>query len=272
MSQRRVRERQLQGDVPGAGEETGRYVYCVTWALQGVELGPIGIDGLDVFTVTHKALCAVVHRCPAQPYQADDQDVAAELVLAHHRVVDAAGQRWGTVLPLTFNTIIAAGEKSAEENVVAWLEAEYESLGSRLDSLTGKMEYGVQVFWDPGMIARKTAEASPEITALEEQIRSKGRGVAYMYRQKLEAMLKKQLEAKAEEESRGLYTAIRHCVDSVHVEKTKEAQEGRQMIMNLSCLVSAENYGDLEAELEKVRNRKGFFVRVAGPFPPYSFC
>jgi hypothetical protein len=272
MAQSSASETQSRSNVASAGEQTGCYVYCIAPGSEELSLGAIGIDGDPVYTIMHNNLGALVHRCPPQPYQSDDSDVVAAWVLAHHRVVEAAWQRWGTVLPLTFNTIIAAGERSAEENVVAWLEAECESLRSRLDAFTGKMEYGVQVFWDPTMVARKIAEASPEIAALEKEIQSKGRGVAYMYRQKLEAMLRKKLEVKVEEESRGLYTAIRRCVAGVHVEKTKAAQEGRQMIMNLSCLVSSENYRDLKGELEKVGSREGFFVRVAGPFPPYSFC
>lgn len=272
MAQSSVSETQSRPDISSAGEQTGCYVYCVTRASEEVSLGAIGIDGREVYTVVHNDLCALVHRCPAQPYQSDDSDIATAWVLAHHRVVDAAWQRWGTVLPLTFNTIIAAGDRSAEENLVAWLETECESLKSRLDALTGKAEYGVQVFWDPSIVARKIAEASPDIRKLEKEIQAKPRGVAYMYRQKLEAMLKNEMETAAAKESRELYDRLSRRVNNIHVEKAKKAEEGRQMLMNLSCLVSVEKYGDLEAELDEVRSREGFFVRVAGPFPPYSFC
>jgi len=50
----------------------------------------------------------------------------------------------------------------------------------------------------------------------------------------------------------------------------KEEEPGRQMIMNLSCLVDkdAKAIGD---ELEKINNMEGFFVRFTGPWPTYSF-
>lgn len=257
----------------GAEEQTGRYVYCLAWAGEVVSLGAIGIEDRQVYTVAHHDLCAVVHTCPAQPYQSGDSAVVAAWVLAHSRVVEAAWKRWGTTLPITFNTIIKGEEgTSADENLKAWLRTEYDSLRAKLEALQGKAEYGVQVFWDPVLIGRQVAESSPEIRRLEEEIRSKPRGIAYMYRQRLETTLKKEIETRAEAACRELYARLRRCVDQLRVEKTKKAQEGRQMLVNFSCLVSEAKYPDLEAELEKVSSMDGFSVRLAGPLAPYSFC
>jgi len=269
-------ERTSQGSpilTMSTGQEAGRYVYCVVSAGEKAGLGAIGIEGHEVYTAVHNDLCALVHDCMAQPYQSDDAEVATAWVLAHHLVVDAAWKRWATVLPLTFNTIIKAEhEASADENLVAWLQTEYDSLKGRLEALAGKAEYGVQVFWDPTVVARKVADASPEIRRLEEEIGSKPRGIAYMYRQKLERLLKNEIETRAAEEFKELYGGLSRCVDNIRVEKTRQDRHERQMLMNLSCLVSTERYPDLEAELDRVGNMKGFFVRVAGPLPPYSFC
>ncbi|MDP2935067.1 MAG: GvpL/GvpF family gas vesicle protein [Dehalococcoidia bacterium] len=258
--------------ISSATEQAGRYVYCVARAGEKVSLGAIGIEGREVYTIVHNDLCALVHHCRAQPYESRDPEVAAAWVLAHHEVVDAAWKRWGVVLPLTFNTIIMAKQGAAEENLVAWLEAEYESLKGKLDALTGKAEFGVQVFWDPVLISKQVAKSSPDITRLEEEMRSKPRGLAYMYRQKLEAMLKKAIEVKAAEEYKALYDMISRCVDVVHVEKTKQGPEGRQMLVSLSCLVPQAQLPRLEAELDRISGMEGFSARLVGPLPPYSFC
>ena len=234
-------------------------------------MGAIGIDGSEVYTLVYNRLCAVVHSCPAKSYQSEDGALTASWVLAHHQVVDAAWRRWGTVVPLTFNTIIAAGQESADKNLGDWLEKEHESLEGRLDTLSGKTEYGVQVFWDPALIAREVVESSRETRELEEEIRSKPRGIAYMYRQRLESLVKKEMEARASNEFKELYGRLTRCVDNIRVEKTKDGEEGRQMLMNLSCLVSSQRYPDLEAELDSVRRTQGYTVRLAGPLPPYSF-
>lgn len=260
------------GQTAGIEQPTGRYVYCVVRASDAVNFGPIGVDQRNVHSVVFNDLCALVHDCQAQPYESRNPEVAAARVLAHHQVVAVAWRRWGVVLPLTFNTITIAKQGDAEGNLVAWLKAEHDWLDAKLNALTGKAEYGLQVFWDPLLISKQVAGSSPGIARLAEGIRSKARGLEHMYRQQLERLLRKEIEAKAEEECKALYDLISRCVDNVKVERTKKGEPERQMLMNLSCLVSAAKYADLEAELEKVSKMDGFSVRLAGPLPPYSFC
>lgn len=238
-----------------------------------MSLGEIGIESHAVYTFAHELVCALVHDCLPQPYQSEDGGVAAAWVLSHHQVVEAAWNRWGTVLPLNFNTIVRAGNGgSASENLVAWLKAEQESLKGRLAAFKGKAEYGVQVSWDPAVIAWKTVEGSPDIRKLKEEMQSKPRGTAYMYRQRLERLLKKEMEAGASEEFKALYDRLRRVAENIRVDKIREAREGRQMLMNLSCLVSVGRYPDLETELDRISTKEGFSVRLVGPLPPYSFC
>ena len=93
-----------------------------------------------------------------------------------------------------------------------------------------------------------------------------------MYRQRLDRLFKRRVDALAAEESEALYRRIARCADSNRVEKLKDTGDGRQMLMNLSCLVATERYPVLKAELDGIDAREGFSVRVAGPLPPYSFC
>lgn len=257
---------------PRASKQPGCYVYCVASGNEEVSLGAIGIESHEVHTIGHNDICVLVHDCIAHPYQSGDNEEAAGWVLAHHRVVETAWKRWDTVLPLTFNTIIKAEQGNAKENLLAWLKAEYGSLKGRLDGLAGKAEYVVQVFWNPVIIAMKVAETNPEIKKLEAEIGSKPRGLAYMYRQKLEGLLRKEIEARAAQEFKHLHSKLVHCVDNIHIEKTRNSKDGLQMLMNLSCLLRRERYPDLEMELNQVSNMEGYAVRLAGPLPPYSFC
>jgi hypothetical protein len=253
-------------------EEKGRYVYCVADAGEGVSLGKIGIEGGDVYTIPCKDIGAVVHNCPPQPYQSDNQEVVKGWVMTHQRVVDTAWERWGVVLPLSFDTIIREeAAKSAERNVKDWLEQEYEELKRRIDKVKGKAEYGVQVFWEPEVIVRSLTYISPEIRRLDEEIKSKPKGLGYMYRQKLENLIKHQMEAEADECFKNFYSRIRKYTDDVRVEKTRKAEPDLQMIMNLSCLVYRDRYAELGEELERINRMRGFVVRFTGPWPPYSF-
>jgi hypothetical protein len=252
--------------------EEGRYVYCVADAAEKVSLGKIGIEGQKVYTIPYRDICAVVHDCPAQPYQSDDQQVVKAWVMTHQKVVDAVWEKWGTVLPLSFDTIIRGeAEKSAKQNVKDWLKQEYERLKSKIGEVRGKAEYGVQVFWNPKFAAQNLAQTSPEIRNLEEEIKTKPKGLAYMYRQRLGNLVKREMETKADECFKDFYGRIRKHTDNIRVEKTKTAGQGLQMIMNLSCLVYRDRYSELGEELDKINRMEGFSVRFTGPWPPYSF-
>ena len=98
-------------------EEQGRYLYCVVDSGEKVSFGEIGIEGKEAYAIPYRDICAVVHNCPAQPYRSDDQEVVKAWVMTHQKVVDAAWERWDTVLPLSFDTIIKGEtEGSAERN------------------------------------------------------------------------------------------------------------------------------------------------------------
>jgi len=253
-----------------AGE--GRYLYCVADSGERVSLGPIGINSSNVYTIPYQDICAVVHECPAKPYNSTDREVVSTWALAHQKVVDEAWERWGTVLPLGFDTIVMDKDGvGAEENVRNWLQNDYDNLKSKMEKMRGRAEYGVQVFWEPQVIAQNLAKASPEISRLEEKIKSQSRGLAYLYKQKLENALKRELEAKADQCFRDFYARIRRHVDDIIVEKTKPGDENTQMIMNLSCLLPGDKSTELGEELESINNMEGFSVRFTGPWPPYSF-
>ena len=259
-----------KAEAPITGQ--GRYLYCVADSGKQVSLGPIGINGSKVYTIPYRDICAVVHECPAEPYQSTDGETVNSWVLAHQKVVDEAWGRWGTVLPLGFDTIVVDKDSiGPEDNVRNWLQSDYDNLKSKLEKVRGKAEYGVQIFWEPQVIARSLTKTSPEISQLEEEMKSQSRGVAYLYKQKLENALKRELESKADQCFRDFYERIRRHVANIVVEKTKPGDQNTQMIMNLSCLLPRGKTAELGEELHRINSMEGFSVRFTGPWPPYSF-
>jgi len=250
----------------------GRYIYCLAEASEEVNLGKIGIEGNEVYTIAYQDLCAVVHDCPAEPYRSEEDEVVKNWVLTHQKVIDTAWEKFGTVLPLGFDTIIQGNEKTtSEENIRNWLKEDYDNLKRKIEKVRDKAEYGVQVFWDPKIIAKKVTEGSPEIKRLSEEIKAKPKGLAYMYKQKLENLLKKEMEKKADQDFKLFYERIKLYVDDIKVEKTRKAEGEKRMFMNLSCLLPKGNSKKLGDELEKISNMEGYSVRFTGPWPPYSF-
>ncbi|MFQ6066907.1 MAG: gas vesicle protein GvpL [bacterium] len=248
----------------------GRYLYCVGESNERVDLGRIGIEGSQVYTIPYKDLCAVVHNCPSQVYESKDKKVVESWVIAHEETIETAWKRLGTVLPLGFDTIIKADKEDPEEVVKAWLKEDYQSLKEKLNKVKGKVEYGVQISWDTKIITRQLIEKDPELKRLDQEIKSKPKGMAYMYKQKLEKLIRGKLEKEGESCFKEFYETIKHCTDEVKVEKLKKEDEPRQMLMNLSCLADKDDR-TLGYELEKINDREGFSVRFTGPWPPYSF-
>jgi len=262
------------GGTSDIGSASGRYFYCIVEGSESMNFGKIGIEGNEVYTIPYNDLCAVVHNCPAEPYQSEDEEVVKNWVLAHQKVVGAALERFGTVIPIGFDTIIKGDVAAAdpEENMKTWLKEDYENLVAKMEKVRGRAEYGVQVFWDAKVMAQRIAQENHEVKKLGQEIKSKPRGLAYMYRQKLEAALKSEMEKQADQYFKDFYERIKLYVDDLYVEKTKKTEdENKQMLMNLSCLLLKDGSQELGDELEKIGALEGFSVRYTGPWPPYSF-
>ncbi|MDP2726549.1 MAG: GvpL/GvpF family gas vesicle protein [Dehalococcoidia bacterium] len=255
-----------------AAKGEGRYVYCIADTGDSVSLGGIGLGGNEVYTVPFQDICAVVHDCSAEPYKSDVQEKVRDWVMTHQAVVDAAWNRWGAVLPSSFDVIVRGeAEADAGRCVRRWLEQDYERLKRKMLIIREKAEYGVQVFWDPKAIARSIAETSPEVKKLEEEVRSRPRGLAYMYRQRLESLLRREMEVGADRCFKECYARIKQHVDDIRVEKTQRTETDSRMILNLSCLVLRNKYTELGEELDSINQMAGLSVRFTGPWPPYSF-
>ncbi|MDI6885354.1 MAG: GvpL/GvpF family gas vesicle protein [archaeon] len=271
----------------GGDQRLGLYLYGIAdaKALTGLagswgraphaqtELGQIGIEENAVYTIPYKELSAIVHDCPLEPYNSEDEEVVKGWVKTHQHVLDVAEEKFGTVIPFGFDRIIKAEDRaSAKEVLNKWMSEEFDNLKKMMEKIRGKKEYGVQIFYIPSVMSEKIAEESEEIMRIKEEIKSKSPGAAYMYKQKLEIAIKKEMESRMVFYFKDFYNRIKRHVEEIKVEKTKKMDEmEKQMIMNLSCLVANDAYKELGAELEEMDKEEGFSVRFTGPWPAYSF-
>lgn len=244
----------------------GFYLYGVASSQESVDFGNIGLDGKRVYSIPHKNIVAIVHDCEALAYSSDDKEVVKSWVVSHQAVVDAGWERFGVIVPVVFDTIIK-GEKEVLEG---WLSQNYESLASELKRLEGKAEYGVQVFWDVKEISRKIIEQDEELARLQKDIQSAPEGTAFLYKKKMEQILKTRLEGEASGVFNSIHDGVKDTADDVVIEKIKDTHEGRQMIVNISCLISMADEKRLGDLLDKI-NGGGLEIRFTGPWPPYSF-
>jgi uncharacterized protein YajQ (UPF0234 family) len=253
--------------------EGGLYLYGIAEASVQQELGAIGIEGNMVYTIPSDGLSVIVHRCLPEPYNSDDEDVMKEWVKTHQHVLDVASEKFGTVIPFGFDRIIKPEDNApAEEVLMRWVSEEFDSLVEKLEKIRGRKEYGVQIFYLPSVMSEKIIEENEEIKGITDEMNSKSPGAAYMYKQKLESAIKREMESRMESYFKDFYSRIKRHVDDIKVEKTKKTDEkDMQMMMNLSCLVAEDKYKALGAELERIDTSDAFSVRFTGPWPAYSF-
>jgi hypothetical protein len=249
----------------------GLYVYCVARCDEHRVLGPIGLDGQMVYTVCGGGIRAVVHACPAQPYKSQDPQTVERWVVAHQAVVLAATGAFGTVLPMAFDMIVRGGQTGdAALALKNWLDEKRERFGQLLDKLAGKAEFGVQVFWDREAIAASLLAEDCELRNIQDEARGKPKGLAHILQQKLAKVARAKMERHADLLAQDFYSRIRRCVDDVRVEKLRKDDDGRQMLLNISCLMR-EDRKELGLALDAIKETPGVSVRFTGPWPPYSF-
>lgn len=254
-------------------ENRGRYIYGVAASSKTVSLGPIGIGGNGVHTIPYGGFSAIVHDCPAEPYQSSDEQTVREWVRTHQSVLDEAQKELGTTIPMGFDTILQSKDDavSPDQLVRDWLREDCQRLQSVMEKIKGKDEYAVQIFYARSVIAKQISEENQEIRKIRDEMASKSPGMAYLYRQKVEKAVKAEMESLADGWFRDFYGRVkRHC-DDIVVEKTRKADRGKVMLHNLSCLVAREQVDNLGEELDKINNMEGFSVHFSGPWPPYSF-
>jgi hypothetical protein len=254
-------------------QDRGRYVYGIAANGREVRLGQIGIGGNEVYTIPYQGLSAIVHNCPPEPYQSQDDETVKSWARAHQNVLDKAKDRFGTVIPLGFDTILQPKDDttSPDQIVRDWLGEDYDRLRTIVEKIKDKDEYGVQVSYEPGVVGKQISEQSEEVKRIKEEMATKSPGMAYMYKQKLEKAVKAEMERLADEWFKDFYHKIKGHTEDIMVEKTKKLEKDKVMLLNLSCLVAKGKVDSLGEELEKINNMEGFSVRFTGPWPPYSF-
>jgi len=252
-------------------DSTARYVYCVIPRTQESDFGAIGLGGARVYPVVAADIAALVHDCPPASYNGDEEALK-QWVLAHDTVVREGWRVAGTVLPMVFHTIVGATRgKSAVENVVAWLAEAQAPLRAKLEELRGKAEFGVQLYWRPQQVMAAIARSSDEIARLRREMEAMGPGAAYLWRQRIEGVLRRQMEAKAQEWARSCLEKVARHAARVLPEKVK-ASGDRETLLSLSVLACQEAVPEIGAELSALRQMAGLEVRFTGPWPPYSFA
>ncbi|MFC8800761.1 GvpL/GvpF family gas vesicle protein [Promicromonospora sp. NPDC057138] len=246
----------------------GLYVYAI---VRGVPADPgTGIDGAPLHVVTiDGGLSAVVHHHAGGPYTGADDEVR-RWVVEHNDAVDRLWQRRSTLLPMTFNVIVAGTEEeSARGRLEDWLTTHAEELLARLDQLDDRVELRVEI----GLDQQETARGDPGAEAVRAELEGRPPGVQRLLRKKLDRIERDVTGALADE----LYQEYRRRLAGVSQELTENrsarAEPGVVPVLSFSLLVRQEEREAVGRELAAIRDEQpAARIRYLGPWPPYSFA
>jgi hypothetical protein len=249
----------------------GRYVYCIASCADELNLDNIGIGHAEVYTVAHKDIAAVVHACQAQPYESRNENEVKEWILSHNTVIDKASERFGTVLPFSFDAVV----KGDDDAVKDWLSKGYKELKQELERLRDKAEYTVQIFCDQNKLMDKIIGENQGLRELKEKIEKMPKRAAYLLQRKFELQVKDAYNVMRVKLAEEFASTIKEHVEEVKGEEKvshlPESYNDKKLIVAFSCLVHKEKVKKLGGALGEINSQEGYAVRFTGPWAPFSF-
>jgi arsenate reductase-like glutaredoxin family protein len=259
---------------------SGRYLYCLVNLAAGREHRPaVDLTGIEdepvsLVTAERAALGALVHP-RTEPFDSTDLTKLRDWLLAHQQVVDAAGDRFGTPLPVRFDTVI----EGDDGDVTAWLDGHAPQITDAFDELSGCWEYRVTLSWDSTEFGAQQQTVDPELSDIQHRIEQSGDGTKFL--------LEKQFDQRLRELTRQREAALRESlVDRLedHSEQLTErpvrsdaaASLGIELdsdaVAQIAVLATPAAESALGSTLDEITETPGVDVRFTGPWPPYTFA
>ena len=263
------------------------YIYCLK-DKHPAKFSLKGIDEKRVYTLGYKNIEAVLTEVNSKEFES--QKVKAKLEkdlkwteekVRNHQVVIEEAMKTSTVIPLKFLTLY-----KTEEKVKKVLEEKYNEFRELLDKLRGKEEWGLKVYVvDKEKLAEAIKKGDEELIKMGKEITEKPEGVKYFFEKQIEEKVKEKLDEQLDGYIKEVFDILapfsveKPVINKVlPVELTGKNKETtlREMILNISYLISKEKVGEFQKTVERIHHNiyfpKGLWLEYSGPWPPYNFA
>jgi hypothetical protein len=242
-------------------DSTGTWVYGVV--PPGVSLNELERrlgDLPDLWVIETGDLAAVVGAMPDQ-----DEKGTRDRALAHAHVLEAMAADT-SVVPFRFGTIADGGDDIVAAEL---LEARHDELVGLLESLEGKVQMALKVFYDEDALMRDIVVSEPEVAELREAIRDRGDDESPDDGVRLGELVSTAVDQRRERDSIDIIERL----DPKALATAPGPLESEFMVLNAAFLIARDRQPELERAVEVVaeerRDRMRF--RLLGPMPAYDF-
>ncbi len=228
-----------------------RYLYCLTNRMEQ-DYGNIGLDNNRVYSIFYKDVAAVVHDCESKPYESKNVEKAKDWILVHNHIIETVMSNIWETIPFSFDTII-----KDERALKDWLDSVYQKIKQEFQRLSGRLEYGIDIFL-PNVVQTDFGKINS--------------GKDYLLKKRRENLALEKLAVEAALYNSEITESVKDAVKYVQKRQPRIVPEGfgdKIFVASFSCLANQEEVKKLGSLLDEIN--KKFVVRFTGPWPPYSF-
>jgi hypothetical protein len=237
--------------------DVGFYFYGVV--APDTELAGLrGLDDVEVETVEHGDLAAVVSRLPLER----PPGRSAELV-AHARVVDGLAAAT-TIVPAQFGLVLPHDLSE----VTQVLDDSAEHFRGLLSALEGKVQANVRATYEPDQVLAELVQQDPQVAQLRQRTKQLPPGTPHPDLVRLGEAVSRGLNHKRLEDAQDVLDVVLPFA-AEHVVRAG----GEYDVVNLALLVPRDRLPELESALETLAEAalERLRLRLVGPVAPYDF-
>ena len=250
--------------------EEGKYIYCIIGETKGdnppttlpseartlSNFGYIGINSREVKLVPYKDISVVVSNTPVINFDRLDKKELTKHVAIHQKVNEEVMKDYD-VVPMAFGIIAPS---IAEVSRI--LEKAYLQFQTALKKVEGKVEFAVQIWWEPKKILEEFKETDSEI----QKLAGKRNVLAKL---KLGKLIQKKMLNLRE----NFLQDVESTLMNISFDSTLNKLIDDEMIANFSFLIEKARESELDKKMQELGKKYEGKLRFKyiGPMPPYSF-
>lgn len=238
------------------------------------------IGGGRVFRVPYKDIQAVASEVSLKEFgskeiqgrAAEDLEWIKDKALTHEKVIEAAMNYCGLIIPMKFGTIF-----KDKKSLINSLEKDYLKFKNLLRSLRGKEERSVKIYLKSQLLENEMKKKSLAIQRKLEEIKSSSTGRQYFLEEEINEMAQREASQSVNNYIPLFLEKLMGLAEEVKENKIlgKElTQRNDPMIFNGAFLITKAKVDGFHEEIQNLQaeyGKIGFIFESSGPWPPYNF-
>jgi hypothetical protein len=234
------------------------YLYAIVAGGEPWSYQSLGIEGNDVYTITHGHVAAVVSSLASPKIRPQRANLAAHQAVLKRLMADT------TPLPMAFGTIAASPEA-----IRGILVKNQRAFQEQLQRVAGKVEMGLRVAWDVPNIFEYFVNTHAELRLARDLLVGARREFTQEEKIELGRMFDRLLHEDRENYVQEVERALASACFEMKVNQCRNEHE----VMNLACLVGRNKQEEFDAAVFAAAKLfdNNFSFDYSGPWAPHNF-